>query len=145
MLWRYNNVSTSSSHLYASRTDRVLDGVLTGVDALYGAGFFHRDIKPDNILIGKDGRGVLADFGLHMTTTAAFDGEGLGDGTPEYAAPETALEGWSLRAETYSTFACFAEAILGRCLFGGEVRPTLVYREMLLTFQSHVSYTWYYS
>ena len=32
----------------------------------------------------------------------------------------TGLEGWSLQAEMYSTFASFAEAILGRCLFGGE-------------------------
>ena len=47
-------------------TDRVLDGVLDealgGVEALFGAVVFHRDVKPDTILIGKDGRGVLVDF-----------------------------------------------------------------------------------
>ena len=44
------------------------------------------------------------DFGLHLPTSEACDGHGLGDGTPEYSAPETELEGWSLQAETYSIF-----------------------------------------
>ncbi|CAM9093086.1 unnamed protein product [Ascophyllum nodosum] len=42
--------------------DGVLDEALGGVEALFGAVVFHRDVKPDTILIGKDGRGVLVDF-----------------------------------------------------------------------------------
>ena len=85
-------------------------------------GVFHRDIKPENILIGHDKRGILVDFGLCLKAEEAHSGQGIGDGTPEYAAPETRTRGWNLTAEIYSVFVCFTEAILGRCPFGGEVR-----------------------
>lgn len=95
--------------------------MLTAVDGLHVNGFYHRDIKPDNILIGQDGSGILVDFGLCITTENALSGEGLGDGTLEYAAPETRTEGWSLSAELYSVFASFVESIVGRAVFGGKV------------------------
>jgi Protein kinase domain len=42
---------------------RVLDGVLSALDALHREGVYHRDIAPDNILLGDDGLPVLLDFG----------------------------------------------------------------------------------
>lgn len=104
------------------------------MEGLYDNGYYHRDIKPDNILIGKECTGILVDFGLCITTKEALEGEGIGEGTPEYAAPETGKRGPSLSAELYSVFLCFVEAFTGRCVFGGKVRPIiLVYRAMLYT------------
>ena len=104
---------------------KVLDGVLFSVECLYSMGYFHRYIKPENSLVGRDRRGILTDFGLCLSRKEVLDGKGIGDGTPEYTAPETVVSGWSLAAEVYAVFVCFTEAVVGRCVFGGEVRHTL--------------------
>ena len=81
------------------------------------------------------------EFGLHLMTITAFNGRCPGDGTPEYSASDMELLEWSLRAETYCISVRFLEAVLDQFLLRGEVCLTLVYCEMLLTYQSHVSYT----
>lgn len=91
---------------------------------LDGAGFVQRDIKGDNILIGKDGDGILADFGLCITTGDSSLPAFLGDGTAEYSAPEIVnkLSGSNLCTELYSLFVVFVEAVMMRHPFGVEVR-----------------------
>ncbi len=57
--------------------------------ALHEAGIAHRDIKPDNIMVSNDNRGVLADLGLAQILTPGQTMTGVGPvGTIEYLAPE---------------------------------------------------------
>jgi len=67
--------------------------ILSGIDYLHAAGVIYRDLKPENLLLTKDGHIVMTDFGLSKEGLHdKFDRTGTFCGTPEYLAPEV-LEG----------------------------------------------------
>jgi serine/threonine protein kinase len=109
---------------------RVADGLLDGVAALHAAGFIHRDVKPENVLLGDDGAVRLTDLGLGRVATARADGGGLtlpgsALGTPGYMAPEAFLDAASVdeRADVWSVGAVLYELCAGAPLIPSDL-PT---------------------
>jgi len=68
---------------------RLAAEVGAGLDALHGAGLVHRDVKPSNIMLGRDGAAMLADFGLAKGRAyTVLTRPGAVVGTLDYLAPE---------------------------------------------------------
>jgi eukaryotic-like serine/threonine-protein kinase len=98
---------------------RLAQDVCTGLSAVHAAGIVHRDLKPGNVLLAKDGRAVITDFGIALRATSAADGRSDGSGTLAYAAPEQLAGGTvDARADVYALGALLYTAGTGQKPFG---------------------------
>ncbi len=97
------------------RAVELMIGVLDALAEAHAQGIVHRDLKPSNVLIAKDGRARVMDFGIAARVSGGADGRIVG--TPGYLSPEAARgEAPSPRMDVFSAGVMLAELISGQRL-----------------------------
>jgi serine/threonine-protein kinase len=104
--------------------------VAEGLVAIHAAGIVHRDVKPENIIIGDDGRATLVDFGdaaWLRHRSSRFEGLTGVQGTPDYLSPEQILGGKpDPRSDLYALGTVMFEALTGRVPFDATTVEDMV-------------------
>ena len=109
--------------------------ILGGLSAIHTLGIIHCDMKPDNVMIRRDGSLALADFGIaeHSDVTRLPTRPGEIMGSPSYLAPEQALDlPVDERTDLYSTGAMFFEMLTGRPPYKGSSVQGILYQHVNL-------------
>jgi serine/threonine protein kinase len=115
---------------------RLADDLLDALDHAHRHGIVHRDVKPENIVLGPDGA-ILLDFGIARAVAASgsdrLTRSGIAVGTSTYMSPEqiTALKEIDHRSDIYS-LGC----VLFECLAG---HPPFTHRNEAVVLQLHLT------
>ena len=120
--------------LLPERALEITDGVLRALDYSHRNGIVHRDIKPGNVMLTRDGKVKVMDFGIAravsdaqatMTQTAQVIG------TAQYLSPEQARgERVDARSDLYSTGCLLYELLTGRPPFLGDSPVAIAYQHV---------------
>lgn len=106
----------------------IFEPVLAALGAAHRAGFVHRDMKPENVLIGDDGRVKVADFGLVRSVDAVTSTTGSVLGTVSYLAPEQIENGVTdTRVDVYACGVVLYEMLTGAKPHTGATPAQVLY------------------
>ncbi|MGW6275043.1 Stk1 family PASTA domain-containing Ser/Thr kinase [Streptomyces sp. NPDC055060] len=109
----------------------ILEPVLAALGAAHRAGFVHRDMKPENVLIGDDGRVKVADFGLVRAVDTVTNTTGTILGTVSYLAPEQIEHGTAdTRVDVYACGVVLYEMLTGAKPHTGESPAQVLYQHL---------------
>ncbi len=110
----------------------ILEPVLAALGAAHRAGFVHRDMKPENVLIGDDGRVKVADFGLVRSVNTVTSTTGAVLGTVSYLAPEQIEQPGAAdpRVDVYACGVVLYEMLTGEKPHDGDSPAVVLYKHL---------------
>ncbi|WP_053754065.1 Stk1 family PASTA domain-containing Ser/Thr kinase [Streptomyces sp. MMG1533] len=110
----------------------ILEPVLAALGAAHRAGFVHRDMKPENVLIGDDGRVKVADFGLVRSVNTVTSTTGAVLGTVSYLAPEQIEQPGAAdpRVDVYACGVVLYEMLTGEKPHDADSPAVVLYKHL---------------
>ncbi|HEX7121923.1 MAG TPA: serine/threonine-protein kinase, partial [Gemmatimonadaceae bacterium] len=115
---------------------RILLEVARALAYAHERGVIHRDIKPDNILIQRDGRVMVTDFGIARAVSEGADARltatGMAIGTPAYMSPEQSMGEREVdgRSDLYSLGVVGYQMLTGDLPFEAQSTPALLVKHI---------------
>lgn len=95
--------------------------IASGMEAAHAKNIIHRDIKPQNIIISKEGKVKVTDFGIAKAATSNTIAAGQAIGSVHYISPEQARGGYSdEKSDIYSLGITLYEMLSGKMPFAAE-------------------------
>jgi serine/threonine protein kinase len=110
----------TGQHFPVAETVRIMEHLLAGLQYSHDKGVTHRDIKPGNVILAKDGQVKLADFGIARIESSAMTVVGTVLGTPAYMSPEQLMgQPTDRRTDIYSAGVLLYQLLTGVRPFEG--------------------------
>lgn len=130
----YDELTRSKVYNEQKALDIIIQ-IARALEHAHAKGLIHRDVKPKNIMITKDGTAKLADMGLAREAddaAVAAAEKGRAYGTPYYIAPEQirGLENVDFRADIYSLGATLYHMVTGRVPFEGSSPSSIMQKHL---------------
>ena len=117
--------------LSAKETISIAIQMVTGIQAAHNCHIIHRDIKPQNIIISKEGKVKVTDFGIARATTSTQTISTSVMGSVHYTSPEQARGGIvDEKSDLYTAGITMYEMITGHVPFDGDSTVTVALKHL---------------
>jgi serine/threonine protein kinase/HEPN domain-containing protein len=120
---------SSGEKISTQEVIQLMDQLCKALEYAHDNGIIHRDIKPANILLDKEGKPFIVDFGVARLETSTLTEAGTTLGTPSYMSPEQVMgKKVDRRSDIFSLGSILYELLTGKRAFQAQSITTVIYK-----------------